>query len=81
MADQVSSTLRKALAKLANQKASIDRQIDAIETALGALNSRGQGVRRRARMSTEARAAIGKRMKAYWAKRRARRGVKESRKK
>jgi hypothetical protein len=81
MADQVSSTLRKALARLTNQKAHIDRQMSAIETALGTLNGRGPGVRRRTRMSAAARAAIGRRMKAYWAKRRAKQSAKGSAKK
>ena len=74
MADQISSTLRKALGKLAAQKAHLDRQISAIEAALGALGGglpRANGGRSRKGMSPAARRAIGKRMKAYWAKRRA----------
>jgi hypothetical protein len=73
MADQISSTLRKALGKLTAQKAHLDRQISAIEAALGALggSQRANGARSRKGMSTAARKAIGKRMKAYWAKRRA----------
>jgi hypothetical protein len=73
MADQISSTLRKALGKLTAQKAHLDRQISAIGAALGALGGspRATGARTRKGMSPAARRAIGKRMKAYWAKRRA----------
>jgi hypothetical protein len=73
MADQISITLRKALGKLTAQKAHLDRQISAIEAALGALGGspRANGARSGKGMSAAARRAIGKRMKAYWAKRRA----------
>jgi hypothetical protein len=73
MADQVATTLRKALGKLTSQKAHLDRQIKAIETALGVLGGAQQrdGARGPRRMSAAARRAVGKRMKAYWAKRRA----------
>ena len=73
MANEVSTTLRKALGKLNSQKAQLDRQISAIEAALGVLGGRARanGPRRRRSMSAAARRAIGKRMKAYWAKRRA----------
>lgn len=78
MADQISITLRKALGKLTAQQAQINRQISAIEAALGALgggaNKRADGGRRRRGMTAAARKAIGKRMKAYWAKRRADKG-------
>ncbi len=74
MADDITATLRRALGKLSSQKERIDRQIGAIEAALGALRRSPQAARaRRARrgMSAAARRAVGKRMKAYWAKRRA----------
>jgi hypothetical protein len=73
MDDQISITLRKALGKLAAQKAHLDGQISAIEAALSALGGspRASGARSRKGMSPAARRAIGKRMKAYWAKRRA----------
>jgi hypothetical protein len=73
MANDVAGTLRKALATLTSQKARLDSQIGAIETALQSLGGgRGQskGAPRRARMSAAARKAVGRRMKAYWAKRR-----------
>ena len=73
MANDITATLRKALGRLTSQKERLDRQISAIETALGALGRSPQaaGARRGKRMSPAARRAIGKRMKAYWAKRRA----------
>lgn len=73
MDDQISITLRKALVKLAAQKAQLDGQISAIEAALSALGGspRANAARSRKGMSPAARRAIGKRMKAYWAKRRA----------
>jgi hypothetical protein len=73
MANDITTTLRKALGKLTSQKARLDRQIAAIETALGVLggSQRANGARGGRRMSAAARRAIGKRMKAYWAKRKA----------
>jgi hypothetical protein len=75
MANDISATLRKALGQLSAQKQKIDQQISAIETALGALGRRsspaggGRGGRRT--MSPAARRAVGRRMRAYWAKRKA----------
>ena len=74
MANDITATLRKALGKLSSQKQRLDHQISAIEGALGALgrSSQGGGARgRRRRMSPAARRAVGRRMKAYWAKRKA----------
>jgi len=73
MANDITATLRKALGKLTADKARLDRQITAIQTALGALGgpSAPNGARASRRMSAAARRAVGKRMKAYWAKRRA----------
>ena len=74
MANDITATLRKALGKLSSQKQRLDRQISAIEGALGALgrSSQGGGARgRRRTMSPAARRAVGRRMKAYWAKRKA----------
>jgi hypothetical protein len=74
MADDVRRTLHQALAKLNSDKTRIDRQVSAIETALGVFDGRRPASgppRRRHRMSAAARKAVGKRMKAYWAKRRA----------
>ena len=73
MANDITVTLRRALTNLSSQKQRLDRQISAIETALGALGRAPQAgaPRGRRRMSPAARRAIGKRMKAYWAKRKA----------
>jgi hypothetical protein len=76
MANDVSATLRRALGQLSAQKQKIDQQISAIQTALGALGHRsaaaggGRGGGRRS-MSPAARRAVGRRMRAYWAKRKA----------
>jgi len=75
MANSVQAVIQNALTKLRSEKSRIDRQISALETALGAIRSRGSdngaAPRSRQKMSAEARKAIAKRMKAYWAKRRA----------
>ena len=73
MANDITVTLRRALTKLSSQKQRLDGQISAIETALGALGRAPQAdaPRGRKRMSPAARRAIGRRMKAYWAKRKA----------
>ena len=75
MANDITATLRKALGNLTSEKARLDRQISAIQTALGALGGgrppQANSARGSRRMSAAARRAVGKRMKAYWAKRRA----------
>jgi hypothetical protein len=75
MANSIHGVIEKALTKLRSDKTRIDRQISALETALSAIRSRGSdngtAPRSRRKMSAEARTAIAKRMKAYWAKRRA----------
>ena len=76
MAVNVNTTLRWALKELQAERNRIDQQIVAIR---GVLNPRGQkrkaGATRRTRsrkqMSAAARKAVSRRMKAYWAKRRA----------
>lgn len=73
MVDDVRRTIRKELAKLNSERARIDRQISALETALGVLDGgRPEKAARtgRRKMSAATRKAIAKRMKAYWAKRR-----------
>jgi Arc/MetJ-type ribon-helix-helix transcriptional regulator len=77
----VMATLRRALRQLEAERGRIDRQIAALQTALGGTaDSTGRGrsssrprtrTRRRRRMSAAARRALSQRMKAYWAKRRA----------
>jgi hypothetical protein len=73
MASDITTTLRKALGKLTSEKARLDGQISAIQAALSALGRPPQadGARGGRKMSAAARRAVGKRMKAYWAKRRA----------
>ena len=74
MANDITVTLRQALGKLSSQKQRLDQQISAIETALAALGRslQGRGARSgRRTMSPAARRAVGRRMKAYWAKRKA----------
>jgi len=79
----VTSNLRQALAKLTAEKQRIERQAAAIQEALRAVNGTGGGQRSssarvvtrgakrgRRRMSSAERKAVGRRMKAYWAKRR-----------
>ena len=77
----IGQTLRQAITRLQQEKQRIDRQITALETAMNSLNAGGirSDVRRgqpakgrkrgRSRMSPAGRKAIGRRMKAYWAKR------------
>ena len=74
MANNIQRVIEKALTKLRSEKSRIDRQISALETALGAVrNSSRNGLapRNRRKMSVAARQAIAGRMKEYWAKRRA----------
>jgi hypothetical protein len=69
MALDVTPTLRKALHQLETERAQLDRQISLIQAVLGGQNTAPKA--RRRRMSPAARRAVGRRMKAYWAKRRA----------
>lgn len=75
----VTKTLRKALAELQAEKVRIEKQIAAIQGVL-AVSGRGAGKamrqeagkkRGRPPLSAVQRKAVGKRMKAYWAKRKA----------
>ena len=69
MAIDVTKTLRAALTTLEAEGQRIAKQIAAIRGLVGG----NHGVRRgrRRRMSSASRAAVSRRMKAYWAKRRA----------
>ena len=74
MANDITATLRRELGKLTSQRRRLDQQVSALETALGALGRSPQAARRRGgrrTMSPAARRAVGKRMRAYWAKRKA----------
>ncbi len=74
--DDVTETLRRALSELLGERGKLDRQIASLRSVMGvggAANTRATSVRRRRRrkpMSAAARAAVSRRMKAYWAKRR-----------
>jgi hypothetical protein len=63
-------TLRYALRRLEAEKRQVDSQIAALRGAVDSVDGTGQR-RARRRMSASARAAVSRRMKAYWAKRRA----------
>ena len=75
MVSEVQSTIRKTLTTLHEKKAKIDRQISALQAALAALSDpnqrNGAAPSSRRKMSPAARKLIAQRMKAYWAKRRA----------
>jgi len=84
MPTDVTRTLKQALSRLLADRQRIDRQTTAIQGALQALNGASDGARlssakkmapsrkrRRRQMSLADRKAVGRRMKAYWVKRRA----------
>ena len=77
MAD-VSKMLKNALTQLQKEKSQIDRQISALESALGAVGGsvrwrvgavKKAGKKRRT-MSAAARKAVSTRMKKFWAEKR-----------
>ena len=83
MPADVTGEIKAALAKLTVEKRRIEQQTAALQEALRAVNSSfgqratgARGVTRRTkrgrrRMTRAERKAVGRRMKAYWAKRRA----------
>ena len=79
MLPNLTAPLRKALHTLEAEKRRIDRQLAAVRAALETLGGKGQRTpspytrarARRRRMSAAARRAVSRRMKAYWAKRKA----------
>lgn len=80
MAIDLTKTLRKALGELQAEREKISRQIDAIQKVLATGGRRPQrakgrlgtqGKRRRKPMTATARKAVSRRMKEYWAKRKA----------
>jgi hypothetical protein len=66
----VTATLRQALSQLEAERARLDRQLAAVRMVLGATAPRNSP-RARKPLSAAARKAISRRMKAFWAKRRA----------
>jgi hypothetical protein len=78
MPDAILTMLRKKVTELESERGRVDRELTAIRGALEALDGAGRSrsapsasPRNRRAMSPAARRAVGKRMKAYWAKRRA----------
>ena len=79
MARDVASTLKSAIQQLEKDRDRIQGQIDSLKRILAANGSPSGGNvvaderprRGRRRMSAKERAAVGKRMRTYWAKRRA----------
>ncbi len=79
MPTDINQTLNRALRELEAERHRLERQIGALRTALGATNGAGvarvsvasRARRRRGTMTAAQRAEVGRRMKAYWAKRRA----------
>ena len=81
MAINLTTTLRKALAELRAERGRVEGQITTIRRVLGVVGGpsarrmRGPAAasvkRARKPMSAAARAAVARRMKAYWAKRKA----------
>jgi hypothetical protein len=77
VAIDVRSSLSKALKALHADRARIDRQIDAVTSAISALGGAAgrmvKGARRRGKrkMNAAQKKAVSVRMRAYWAKRRA----------
>jgi hypothetical protein len=73
----LSQILRNTLRDLESEKARIDPQLAAIRQAIAQAsgrNPRSVTVGRRRRRSPAARGAVSRRMKAYWAKQRAKAG-------
>ena len=77
MAIDVRTSLSKALKSLHADRTRIDKQIDAVTSALSALGgsavraAKSAGRRGRRKMNAAQKKAVSVRMKAYWAKRRA----------
>ena len=84
----VTETLRKALHQLEEEKTKLESRIAAVRAALdgvprrkataGARAGAPQGGRRRRRLSAAARRAVSRRMKTYWAKRKAAAGKRQA---
>ena len=76
MAIDVRSSLNRALKSLHTDRARIERQIDAVTSAISALGgkvaraAKGAGRKGRRKMNAAQKKAVSVRMRAYWAKRR-----------
>lgn len=74
MSVPVTAALRRELSKALTERDRWQRRVMAIQTALSALTGRpGPATGKRRPMDGAERRAVSKRMKAYWAKRRAQR--------
>ncbi len=76
MPTNITATLNTALRELQAERQRRERQIAAVRSALGGVGAHARSTtvshaRRRRTMSASKRAEVGRRMKAYWAKRRA----------
>jgi hypothetical protein len=73
MATNVTATLQQALRELQAERQLVERRIIAIQAVLSSGRNSGRPARpaRRQTWSAAARAAVSRRMRAYWAKRRA----------
>jgi hypothetical protein len=67
----VTPILRTALRQLKTERDRVDRQLDALRTALNSDSAPPKASRRRRPMTAAARRALSRRMKVYWAKRKA----------
>lgn len=73
MATKVTATLQQALRELQAERQLVERRIIAIQAVLSGGRNSGRPARpsRRQTWNAAARTAVSRRMKAYWAKRRA----------
>lgn len=72
MSVPVTAALRRELAKALAERERWGRRVEAIRVALAALTGQpGSAPGKRRPMDSDERRAVSKRMKAYWAKRRA----------
>ena len=74
MVQRAQSVLRRTLTSLEIQKSKLEGQIKAIRSALAAIEGQSTnlaGRRKRRPMTAAERKSVSRRMKAYWAKRRA----------
>jgi hypothetical protein len=71
MPTDVTAILKAALRQLESERDRVDRQMGALKAALDGADAPRKSSRPRGPLSEAARRAISRRMKAYWAKRKA----------
>ena len=72
--ESTQAVLKKTLSQLVAQKARTEKEIKAVQTALAAIGITSPNLvarRKRRPMSTAERRSVSRRMKTYWAKKRA----------